>query len=80
MKAGPWPVGAGQLQGQPVLDAGGRLQSNMRFRSFCERYFVTRSAFFRQDPQGLTEDTWACILDAKRAYKLMGQVALHVDD
>lgn len=51
-------------------------QSDQRFRSFCERYLVTRSEFFRKDPDGLAEDTWTCILDAKRAYALIRRVGL----
>lgn len=48
-----------------------RAKSDQRFRSFCERYLVARAHFFRQDPQGLVEDTWSCILDAKRAYAMI---------
>jgi hypothetical protein len=51
-----------------------------RFRSFAERYFVTRSQFFRQDPRGLAEDTWLCILDAKRAYKLIKGVSYNAEN
>lgn len=51
-------------------------KSNARFRSFCERYVVTRSEFFRQDPEGLAEDTWSCILDAKRAYSLIRRTSI----
>lgn len=51
-------------------------RSNARFRSFCERYVVTRSEFFRQDPEGLAEDTWSCILDAKRAYSLIRRTSI----
>lgn len=54
--------------------------SNARFRSFAERFLVTRSEFFRRDPEGLAEDTWTCILDAKRAYNKIRQVGMGVED
>ena len=69
-----------QQGGISPVNEGSTKQSNLRFRSFAERYMVTRSEFFRQDPDGLAADTWQCILDARRAYKLIGQVGLNVDD
>lgn len=71
----PQPAGAagvgsqGGAAGSPVANSPKR--SDQRFRSFCERYFVARATFFRQDPIGLAEDTWSCILDAKRAYAMI---------
>lgn len=41
--------------------------SDMRFRSFAERYTIERASTFRE--AYLMEDTWRCIQDAKRAYK-----------
>jgi hypothetical protein len=64
----PWP---------PVSGAPPR-QSNARFRSFAERYLIERAGQFRQEH--LAEDTWACILDAKRAYNMIGQVGRTVED
>jgi hypothetical protein len=68
----PWPAS------NPIGEQ--RRSSNMRFRSFAERYLVTRSAFFRQDEAGLQEDIWKCVLDAKRVYKLIGEVGINVQD
>lgn len=70
----------GAPYGMSPADPNPNRTSNLRFRSFCERYMVTRSEFFRRDPEGLAEDTWNCILDARRAYKLIGQVGLNVYD
>lgn len=50
--------------------------SDMRFRSFAERFLVTRSHLFRTDPDGLARDTWNCVLDAQRAYKMIRLVGL----
>ena len=55
-------------------------QSNQRFRSFAERYLVTRSEGFRKDDAGLEEDTWKCILDAKKTYALINRVGLGIED
>lgn len=54
--------------------------ADARFRSFAERYLVTRSHLFRTDPSGLTEDTWLCVLDARRAYRLVKNVSFHADE
>ena len=70
------PANPAAMQGQPAPSP----KSNLRFRSFAERYLVTRSGFFRQDPEGLAADTWQCLLDAKRAYAMIGRIGLHVED
>lgn len=54
-------------------------KSDPRWRSFCERYFVARAGFFRQDPNGLAEDTWTCILDAKRVYAMIKRTGENID-
>lgn len=46
-----------------------KAMSDQRFRSFAERFIVTRSHLFR--PDAIAADTWACILDAQRAYKMI---------
>jgi hypothetical protein len=71
---------AGQSQSPVAAANQTKKQSNLRFRSFAERYLVTRSAFFRKDAAGLQEDMWSCILDAKTIYKTIGEVGLNVDD
>lgn len=43
--------------------------SDPRFRSFAERYIITRSAMFR--PGHEAEDSWNCLLDAKRIYAMV---------
>jgi len=48
--------------------------SDQRFRSFAERFLVTRSHLFRNDPDGLAQDMWNCVLDAQRAYKMIRYV------
>lgn len=54
-------------------------KSDPRFRSFCERYFVARASYFRQEPDGLANDTWTCILDAKRAYAMIKRTGENID-
>lgn len=56
-----------------------RRDSDQRFRSFAERYLVARASFFRQDPKGLAEDTWTCILDAKRAYQMIERTGQNIN-
>jgi len=50
--------------------------SDPRFRSFAERYLIERASTFRTDK--IDEDTWKCILDAKRAYKQIEQVGRNI--
>lgn len=69
MTNGGNPAASGQIVGA---------KQDQRFRSFAERWVVTRSHLFRQDPQGLAEDMWACTLDAKRAYGMIRQVSIGV--
>lgn len=52
-------------------------RSDPRFRSFAERYLVTRSAFFRVGFE--VEDAWKCMLDAKTIYKMGARLGHHVD-
>lgn len=68
--------------GNPTQQAGQQAnrRSDQRFRSFAERYLVTRSNFFRQDPNGMAEDTYTCILDARRAYALIKRVGMGVGE
>lgn len=73
-QAGPSPIAS---QAEQAMQAK---PSNQRFRSFAERWIVTRSEGFRKDPDGMAEDTWNCILDAKRAYAMIKQVGRGVDD
>lgn len=56
-----------------------RKQSDQRFRSFAERYFCARAGFFRQDPSGLVEDQWSCIMDAKRAYQMIERTGQNIN-
>ena len=76
----PWPASSQHGVCQSPINDSPRRASNLRFRSFAERYLVTRSAFFRTDDAGLQEDMWKCMLDAKRIYKMIGEVGLNVDD
>ncbi len=55
-----------------------RKQSDQRFRSFAERYLVARAGYLRQDPQGLAEDQWSCILDAKRVYQMIERTGQNI--
>lgn len=53
--------------------------SDQRFRSFAERYMIARAHLFRADPEGLAEDTWSCILDAKRAYAMIARTGFNIE-
>jgi hypothetical protein len=53
-------------------------QSDQRFRSFAERFMIERASTFRQDK--IDEDTWKCILDAKRAYKQIEAVGRSITE
>ena len=69
----------------PINPVGGstgssaRKKSDQRFRSFAERYLIARASFFRQEPTALAEDTWSCLLDAKRAYAMVRRLGESVD-
>lgn len=52
-----------------------RRQSDTRFRSFAERFVAARCHLFRQEQ--IAEDTWACIKDAERAYKMVRMVGFN---
>jgi hypothetical protein len=43
-----------------------------RFRSFAERYLLTRSHLFKQGRE--LEDAHACVLEARTVYKIIGGV------
>lgn len=76
-----------QLRLSPVQNAtiGGpthgntKKPSDQRFRSFAERYLIARAHFFRQEPEGLAEDQWSCILDAKRAYRMIQRTGENIE-
>jgi hypothetical protein len=53
-------------------------KSDQRFRSFAERFMIERASTFRADH--IDEDTWKCILDAKRAYKQIEAMGRTVSD
>lgn len=57
-----------------------RRMPNARFRSFAERFVVTRSEGFSSDPAQMQEDIWKCILDAKIAYDKIKEVSRGVRD
>lgn len=87
LKAGrfaEWPradgqrVQMGNAGGGPPVDASPRRQSNQRFRSFAERYMVERATHFRAEH--IAEDTWACLMDARRAYDMIKRVGFNVLD
>lgn len=53
--------------------------SDARFRSFAERFMIARAHLFRADSEGLAEDTWSCILDAKRAYSMIKRTGENIE-
>jgi hypothetical protein len=53
--------------------------SDARFRSFAERFMIARAHLFRNDPVGLQEDTWECIMDAKRAYRMIERTGQNIE-
>lgn len=53
--------------------------SDVRFRSFAERFMIARAHLFRTDPVGLAEDTWCCIMDAKRAYSMIKRTGENIE-
>ena len=67
------PATSGPLHGNT------KKQSDLRFRSFAERYLIARASYFRLDPSGLAEDTWSCILDAKRAYRMIQRTGENIE-
>jgi hypothetical protein len=80
---GPMPLaavrGAGNANvGAPQQGTRGR-PSDARFRSFAERFMIARAHLFRADPPGLAEDTWTCILDAKRAYHMIERTGQNIE-
>lgn len=64
--------------GQPQQGTRGK-PSDARFRSFAERFMIARAHLFRADRDGLAEDTWSCILDAKRAYSMIRRTGENIE-
>lgn len=64
--------------GQPQQGTRGK-PSDQRFRSFAERYMIARAHLFRVPQDELAEDTWQCILDAKRAYALIERAGRSIE-
>lgn len=54
-------------------------KSDQRFRSFAERWMVARAHLLRADPDGLLEDTWSAVLDARRAYTMIKSVGENIE-
>lgn len=57
-----------------------RRMPNARFRSFAERFVVTRSEGFSTDPAQMQQDIWQSILDARVAYDKIKEVSRGVRD
>lgn len=57
-----------------MAEGANKRQSDQRFRSFAERFLVTRSSLFSTDPDQLAKDTWECIQNARRAYMMIKAV------
>lgn len=64
--------------GQPA-HANVKKPSDQRFRSFAERYMIARAHHFRLPMSDHTEDQWACIMDAKRAYAMIQRVGQNIE-
>ena len=64
--------------GQPQQGTKGK-PSDQRFRSFAERYMIARAHLFRVPDTELAEDTWQCILDAKRAYAMIARTGQNIE-
>lgn len=74
----PPVVQANPNVGAPQQGTRGK-PSDARFRSFAERFMIARAHLFRADPEGLAEDTWSCILDAKRAYAMIERTGQNIE-
>ena len=72
------PYLVGQMSPVSAQAERKKRDSDQRFRSFAERYLVARAQYFRNDPHGLAEDTWNCILDAKRAYQMIERTGRNI--
>jgi hypothetical protein len=71
-----------QNQMQPQVSPKSGLavkKPDTRFRSFAERYVIARAEFFRKDPEGLIEDQFLCLLDAKRVYLMARNMSINVE-
>ena len=68
-----------QSTGQPANQPGNVKKPDTRFRSFAERYVIARAEFFRKDPEGLIEDQFLCLLDAKRVYLMARNMSINVE-
>lgn len=82
--AGPvGPVGVGGQAGSSPVQAPNagptKVVSDQRFRSFAERWMVARCHLFRVDPEGLAEDTWNAVLDAKKAYQMIERSGRNIE-
>lgn len=76
---GPSPVSpVNPNVGQAQQGSRGK-KSDQRFRSFAERWMVARAHLLRADPDGLLEDTWSAILDARRAYTMIKSVGENIE-
>jgi hypothetical protein len=71
-------MGYGVVTQSPIDLNTPRRQSHQRFRSFAERYMIERASTFRADH--IDEDTWRCVMDAKRAYKQIEAVGCTITD
>lgn len=61
-----------------ILEDGDRKpKSDIRFRSFCERWVAARCHLFRQE--FIQADTWECVQQAKTAYKMIEMVGRSPD-
>lgn len=90
-QSSPGPDGNGRGPSPPALPPNGNPNvgnpaqgsrgkpSDARFRSFAERFMIARAHLFRADPKGLAEDTWSCILDAKRAYHMIARTGQNIE-
>lgn len=72
------PVVANPNLGNPG-HANVKKPSDQRFRSFAERYMIARAHLFRVPMSDHTEDQWACIMDAKRAYAMIQRVGQNIE-
>lgn len=73
------PVQQGNANiGAPQQGTRGK-PSDQRFRSFAERFLIARAHLFRADAEGLAEDSWQCILDAKSTYLKIKEVGKNVE-
>jgi len=58
-----------QVQPGPAAEANGPRPSDVRFRSFAERYVVERARTF--DQARLEDDAWRAVTEARTIYKMI---------